>query len=105
MLTSCIAKGTGLSLEYGLLHCPLTVVSVMVFRSCNCNALHLKKNSAAIDSETDVADEYRSYGQRWFILCSVLLLNISNYAHWIAFASVQSKAAEFYLLDHQGRKG
>ena len=71
----------------------------------NKHTIFEKKNSAAIDSETDVADEYRSYGQRWFILCSILLLNISNYAHWIAFASVQSKAAEFYLLDHQGRKG
>ena len=45
---------------------------------------------------------YKSYGRRWFVLLSVLILNISNYAHWIAFASVQSKAAEFYRLDHLG---
>ena len=70
----------------------------------NCYSSNFICLFAAVDSNGNILHEYRSYPQRWLILCSVLLLNISNYAHWIAFASVQSKAAEFYLLDHQGGK-
>jgi hypothetical protein len=43
---------------------------------------------------------YKSYSQRWWLLASVALLNIANYAHWISFASVNSKAAVFYQVKH-----
>ena len=29
--------------------------------------------------------EYRVYPERWWLLSAVLLLNVSNYAHWVAF--------------------
>ena len=32
--------------------------------------------------------EYRVYPERWWLLSAVLLLNISNYAHWVAFPVV-----------------
>ena len=36
------------------------------------------------------------YGSRWILLIAVTLLNLANYSHWIAFASVAKQAAEFY---------
>ena len=44
---------------------------------------------------------YKSYSQRWWLLASVALLNIANYAHWISFASVNSKAAVFYQVKNK----
>ena len=32
--------------------------------------------------------EYHVYPERWWLLSAVLLLNISNYAHWVAFPVV-----------------
>ena len=32
--------------------------------------------------------EYRVYPERWWLLTAVLLLNVSNYAHWVAFPVV-----------------
>ena len=32
--------------------------------------------------------EYRVYPERWWLLSAVLLLNVSNYAHWVAFPVV-----------------
>ncbi len=43
-------------------------------------------------------ESYKSYSQRWWLLASVALLNVANYAHWICFASVNSKAAVFYQV-------
>ena len=39
----------------------------------------------------DSSQEYRSYSRRWCLLCTVTLLNVANYAHWISYASVYSK--------------
>ena len=44
---------------------------------------------------------YKSYRKRWFVLLAVLTLNIANYSHWISYASVLSKAAEFYQVSHK----
>ncbi len=41
---------------------------------------------------------YQSYGRRWLVLLSVLLLNLANYSGWISFAAVTSKAADFYQV-------
>ncbi len=49
-------------------------------------------------SESQSSSSYKSYSQRWWLLASVALLNIANYAHWISFASVNSKAAVFYQV-------
>ena len=42
--------------------------------------------------------EYKSYPERWWLVASVALLNMANEAHWISFASVNSKAAVFYQV-------
>ena len=39
---------------------------------------------------------YRSYSRRWFLLWTVTLLNVANYAHWISYASVYSKGIYQY---------
>jgi hypothetical protein len=48
--------------------------------------------------ETEKRDNtiYKSYPQRWWILISVVILTISNFAHWICFASVTSKSSIFF---------
>ena len=46
--------------------------------------------------------QYRVYPERWWILVAVFLLNISNYAHWVAFPSVNKTAAKYY--DQAGDK-
>ena len=44
---------------------------------------------------------FKSYPRRWLLLISVLTLNIANYSHWIAFAAVHSKVAEFYQVSNR----
>ena len=39
---------------------------------------------------------YRVYPQRWWILVTVVLLNLANYSHWVAFPSVAKTAAKHY---------
>ena len=41
--------------------------------------------------------EYRVYPERWWLLSAVLLLNISNYAHWVAFPVVVKVSPEIVL--------
>ena len=33
---------------------------------------------------------------RWWIMGTVILLNLANFAHWIAFPAVAKKAAAYY---------
>jgi len=40
--------------------------------------------------------QYIVYTERWWILGTVVLLNLANYAHWIAFPAVAKKAAAYY---------
>ena len=40
--------------------------------------------------------DYKAYGQRWVVLVCVVLLTIANNALWISFATVNSKAAEYF---------
>jgi len=40
--------------------------------------------------------DYIVYTERWWILGTVVLLNLANYAHWIAFPAVAKKAAAYY---------
>merc|ERR1711971_500877 len=46
--------------------------------------------------------QYRVYPQRWWILTAVVLLNLANYSHWVAFPSVAKTAAKHY--DQTGEK-
>ena len=41
---------------------------------------------------------YKLYSSRWILLISVTLLNLANYSHWVAFASVAKQAAEYYQV-------
>ena len=36
------------------------------------------------------------YFDRWWVLSTVILLNITNYGHWIAFASVTKNVSKYY---------
>ena len=36
---------------------------------------------------------YRSYPERWWLLLTVVLLNLANYSHWVAFPSVTKESA------------
>ena len=35
---------------------------------------------------------YRSYPERWWLLLTVVLLNLANYSHWVAFPSVTKES-------------
>jgi hypothetical protein len=39
---------------------------------------------------------FRVYPERWWLLLTVVLLNLANYSHWVAFASVAKNAAKYY---------
>lgn len=40
--------------------------------------------------------EYKVYPERWWILVAMFLLNVFNYAHWVAFPAVNKTAAVYY---------
>ncbi len=40
--------------------------------------------------------EYKSYPTRWWLLLTVVLLNLANYSHWVAFPSVTKITAVYY---------
>jgi hypothetical protein len=42
---------------------------------------------------------YHSYPERWWLLLTVILLNLANYSHWVAFPSVMKMAAKYYDQD------
>ena len=55
------------------------------------------KSSIISDSvSTASSSSYTLYSSRWILLISVTLLNLANYSHWVAFASVAKQAAEYY---------
>ena len=41
---------------------------------------------------------YKVYPARWLLLIAVTLLNLANYSHWVAFASVAKQAADYYQV-------
>ena len=45
---------------------------------------------------------YVSYPERWWMLLTVVLLNLANYSHWVAFPSVTKQAAVYY--DQSGER-
>ena len=47
----------------------------------------------------DLEEIYRSYPERWWLLVTVILLNLANYSHWVAFPSVTKIAAKYYDQD------
>ena len=40
--------------------------------------------------------QYQVYPQRWWILATVVLLNLANSSHWVAFPIVAKKVAKHY---------
>ena len=51
----------------------------------------MNENIVQIKSGPDATAVYRCSNRRWFLLLTVAMLNIANYAHWISFAAVHSK--------------
>lgn len=49
-----------------------------------------------LDTLTDGTLIFRSYPERWWLLITVILLNIANYSHWVAFPSVTKITTQFY---------
>jgi len=49
-----------------------------------------------VGSEESKNGGYVVYGERWWIMGTVILLNLANFAHWIAFPAVAKKAAAYY---------
>ena len=43
-----------------------------------------------------VEAEFKSYPQRWWLLTTVIILNLANYSHWVAFPSVTKMVAKYY---------
>jgi hypothetical protein len=39
---------------------------------------------------------FKVYPERWWLLLTVVLLNLANYSHWVAFPSVAKNAAKYY---------
>ena len=54
------------------------------------------------DKSTIYNVQYQVYPQRWWILATVVILNLANYSHWVAFPSVAKNAAKHY--DQSGDK-
>ena len=54
--------------------------------------------SAMLDEGAIVDTKYQVYSSRWILLLAVTLLNLANYSHWVAFASVAKQAAEYYQV-------
>ena len=54
--------------------------------------------SSMLDAEAKIEVKYEVYSSRWIILLAVTLLNLANYSHWVAFASVAKQAAEYYQV-------
>jgi len=51
-----------------------------------------------LGGESKASTKYQVYSSRWILLLAVTLLNLANYSHWVAFASVAKQAAEFYQV-------
>ena len=54
--------------------------------------------SEDVSSSTITSSDYKLYPSRWILLISVTLLNLANYSHWVAFASVAKQGAEYYQV-------
>ena len=53
-----------------------------------------KPGCTACPSDQDIA--FKVYPERWWLLLTVVLLNLANYSHWVAFPSVAKNAAKYY---------
>jgi len=55
-----------------------------------------KKSLTTTLEEEPKEPQYQVYTERWWIMGTVILLNLANFAHWIAFPAVAKKAAAYY---------
>ena len=56
--------------------------------SLKCNKLSSLPDHTSSPNIAPLQHIYKVYPERWVILIAVFLLNIANYAHWVAFPSV-----------------
>ena len=56
--------------------------------SLKCNKLSSLPDHTSSPNIVPLQHIYKVYPERWVILIAVFLLNIANYAHWVAFPSV-----------------
>ena len=54
------------------------------------------KDFEKLQTDENYRDFLKVYPQRWWLLYTVIFLNIANYAHWVAFPSVAKIAAKYY---------
>ena len=48
------------------------------------------------EEESATTAVWKSYGARYWLLTSVVLLNLANYSHWVSFPSVTKISAQYY---------
>jgi len=61
----------------------------------------LKNATPLLPCQGSVKDAYKVYPDRWWLLVAVVLLNLANYSHWVAFPSVAKSGAKYY--DQSGK--
>jgi len=54
------------------------------------------KEGCRISDSTGQPFVFKSYPERWWLLATVVILNLANYSHWVAFPSVAKNAAKYY---------
>ena len=52
--------------------------------------------SGTSPSLSESESSFMLYKSRWLLLIAMTLLNLANYSHWVAFASVAKQGAEYY---------
>ena len=69
------------------------------FNEANFYKKKLSEPSSSIESESSEVDDdgnYKVYPERWWLLATVVILNLGNYAHFVAFPSIAKQAAKHY---------
>lgn len=46
--------------------------------------------------EEEPIEKHNLYPQRWWLVITVILMNLANYSHWVAFPSVAKSVAKHY---------
>ena len=60
----------------------------------NSNGVSGSGNVGGTDDDSNVV--FKVYPERWWLLLTVVLLNLENYSHWVAFPSIAKNAAKYY---------
>ena len=65
--------------------------------SLKCNKLSSLPDHTSSPNIVPLQHIYKVYPERWVILIAVFLLNIANYAHWVAFPSVNKVRLKIWM--------